>query len=162
MGGIKLPKKISVDANTFYRFFRKTIRDPLIDEAIKKLNVSKHITVDKVINETLPEKLMEKIIKSENATGFNGVQKKAMVEQYLWQVLKDIGLDILFPLFAQKLPSLIIFLYKEYYLEKFKAWGLEHYIEIIVNVDLDEDGSIGEHTTTPTSTLKTLDFGIDK
>lgn len=131
-------KPVSNEAKTFSRWFRKKVRDPFIDIARKDKRVADFI------DEVLPGRLWSSITRAESNPQINSLGKKHLVEREVATMLQGLGIQWLRPFILKYLDHAVFFIYRDYFMKKFKRWGLHEPLELLLDKDIDEDGDIGD------------------
>jgi len=130
-------KPISNDAKSFSRWFRKKVRDPFIDIARKDKRVTD------LLDNQLAGRLWSSITRAESNPQMNSLAKKHLVEREVATILQGLGLQWLRPFILKYLDHAVFYIYRAYFMDKFKRWGLHEPLETLLDKDIDEDDDIG-------------------
>jgi len=132
--------KISTtNINDFCRWFRKKVRDEVVDTAVKQ-----RPQLRQFIFEVFPKFLFYLIQKWERNTSLGGVTKMTRVTGEVWQFLSKEQAVFLLPFLRSTIELSVMHIYREYFMSKLKKHGVHDVLEKLLKVDLDDDGDIGE------------------
>ena len=140
-------KKVTTAKNAFSRWFRNKLRDPIIESVLNNSRV-KSGAKEAILGE-LPFMLYDLIVTNEGDKSKSGIEKFWALSQAVYGKLKQYGLEILWPVLVPILQEAVMKIYAEYFMLKFKAWGIHNAVEQIFNKDIDKDGSIGSAPPVP-------------
>lgn len=143
-------KTTSIKANDFFRWFRKKVRDPLV-AATGLTNNQKSF-----IDETLAMELYQRITRIENQSkNLTGLQKMNLLITEVQHLVIPQGLKELMPVVKLWAEQAVLYIYKTYFMEKFKSMGMHDWLEAFLGEDLDQDSDIGGKPTAKKETAAT-------
>lgn len=144
---MKPARKVTVEANKFYRWFRNELRDPVIAKF-----KDKDEKMAGILDSELPVRVKHLIEKYESNQYMNGNDKMHNVVKELGLYLSSLGYNLLMPFLKDKLEKAVLYLYREHFMREFKRKGWHDILETILNTDIDEDGDVGEKNDEPKKT----------
>ena len=127
----------------FCRWFRGSVRDPLLKAAMVNPKIKSFLTVD------LPQRLFEAIQRWEQNTRMTGSIKATSLRQEVYTWLNAHGWKVLLPFIVPLIEKSVLWIYRGYFMAKFKALGLHEQLELMLNDDLDNDGDVGVANVVP-------------
>lgn len=134
-----LGKVVSINTNDFYRFFRKKVRDSVLNDIF---GGDKDVMA--WVNDVLPEILLTVIPKLEKNLKASGWMKFNSLNEIIYNELVKYKLSFLQPFITELLQYAVISIYQKHFMDKMKSLGLHDKFEKAVGLDFDESGEIGD------------------
>lgn len=125
-------KKTDVNLNDFYVWFRKKVRDPLV-QRIKDVDPK----VEEALDTVIPQVIFDEITRRETNPRLAGVRKTLSVIGRLIQVLESYNVTWLAPILIPAIEGAVRFIYRKYFETVADKFGFESKLEEWFGAELD-------------------------